>query len=212
MKTDHYTTLGISIYASQEEIRRAFRRLAHLYHPDKSGGESTENRHFNDILAAYQVLSDPASRKKYNRQIFGDLFKNERPDAEELLTKSKNFHDQVVQTDPFRYDEEALSFHFHQLLQFAEELRKSGELSSHQCCQIAEWLISGLERLPAKKVRTAGDNLVALANGNSELQDKIRQMVRWLPLWRSRQVPIAIALLITLLLVITLFFWLPAGR
>lgn len=210
LKTDHYTTLGISFYASSEEIRRAFRRLAQIHHPDKSGADGSENKHFLEILAAYQVLSNTASRKKYNRQVFGDLFKDQRPDAEELLNKTNNFHDQVLQTDPFRYDEEALSIHFQQLLQLAGELRKTGELSAQQSCQIAEWLIPGLERLSAKRVRNCGRQMAALAIDNPQLEQKIQRLVKWLPLWGNRKLPVAAAILVTILLLVILFFWLPA--
>lgn len=210
MKKDHYTTLGISIYASPEEVRRAFRRLAHRYHPDKSGTDVSQNEQFSEILVAYQILSDSSSRKQYNRQFYGDLFKDERPDAVELLSKTTLFHDQVVQTDPFRYDEEALFFHFYQLLQLAIELRDSGELNSYHCSQVTDWLLPGLERLPAKKVRDAGSRLAILAGDNPIQQRKIMQLVRWLPLWGNRQLPIAVALIVTIILVIILFFWLPA--
>lgn len=210
MKKDHYTTLGISIYASSDEVRRAFRRLAQIHHPDKLGAEGSDNIRFSEILTAYQVLSHPASRKKYNRQVFGDLFKHERPDAEELLSKTKNFRDQVMQTDPFRYDEDALSFHFHQLLQLAGELRKSGELSAHQSCLVAEWLVPGLQRLPTNKVKDSGMKLVELASDNPLLERKIRHLVKWLPLWSNRKLPVAAAVLVTILLVVILFFWLPA--
>lgn len=210
MKTDHYTILGISIYASPDEIRRAFRRLAQIHHPDKLGPENSENKRFSEILTAYQVLSNPTSRKKYNKQVFGDLFKDQRPDAEDLLLKTSDFRNQVLQTDPFRYDEDALSHHFHQLLHLAVELRKSGELNSVQSCQIAEWLIPGLERLPSHKVRDSGIYMAGLAIDNPLLERKIMHLVKWLPLWGNRKLPVAAAVLITIVLVIILFFWLPA--
>jgi hypothetical protein len=210
LKTNHYTVLGISIYASPEEIRRAFRRLAQIHHPDKSGAVESENKRFSEILTAYQVLSNPASRKKYNRQVFGDLFQDLRPDAEELMDKTNHFHHQVLQTDPFRYDESALSYHFHQLLQLALELQQSGELSPPQCCQMAEWLIPGLERLPAKKIKVSGMQLAGLAIDNPLLERKIKQLVKWLPIWGNRQLPVVAAVVVTILLVVILFFWLPA--
>lgn len=60
---DFYEILGISKNASQDEIKKAFRHLAHQYHPDKGGGDEKK---FKEINAAYQVLSDPERRTKYD--------------------------------------------------------------------------------------------------------------------------------------------------
>ena len=57
-KRDYYETLGVSRDASEEEVRRAFRRLALEYHPDRNNDESAEEQ-FKEINEAYQVLNDP---------------------------------------------------------------------------------------------------------------------------------------------------------
>lgn len=62
-----YTTLGVEKGASAEEIKKAFRKLAHKYHPDKEGGDEEK---FKEINAAYQILSDPQKRAQYDQ--FGD--------------------------------------------------------------------------------------------------------------------------------------------
>ena len=61
--TDHYSTLGVSRTASQDEIKRAYRRLASQHHPDR-GGNTAE---FQKIQAAYDVLGDQAKRQAYDR-------------------------------------------------------------------------------------------------------------------------------------------------
>ncbi len=61
---DYYKILGVTKNASEEEIKKAYRRLAHQYHPDKAGGD--ENK-FKEINEAYQVLSDKAKRANYDR-------------------------------------------------------------------------------------------------------------------------------------------------
>lgn len=65
---DYYKILGVNKNASQEEIRRAFYKLAHQYHPDKGG----DPEKFKEINEAYQVLSDPAKRAQYDR--YGQVF------------------------------------------------------------------------------------------------------------------------------------------
>src|SRR5712692_9349344 len=62
---DYYESLGVSRTASDEEIKKAFRKLARKYHPDVAKGKGTEEK-FKEINEAYEVLGDPAKRKKYD--------------------------------------------------------------------------------------------------------------------------------------------------
>lgn len=59
---DHYKTLGVSRDASQDEIKRAFRRLASQHHPDKGG----DTRKFQEVQAAYDILGDADKRAEYD--------------------------------------------------------------------------------------------------------------------------------------------------
>ena len=70
---DYYQILGISRGASSEEIKKAFRKLAHKYHPDKGGDE----KKFKEINEAYQVLSSQEKRAQYDR--FGQVFEQGDP-------------------------------------------------------------------------------------------------------------------------------------
>lgn len=65
-KRDYYEVLGVSQNASQEEIKKAFRRLARQYHPDVNKDPGAEAR-FKEINEAYEVLSDPEKRTMYDR-------------------------------------------------------------------------------------------------------------------------------------------------
>ena len=65
---DYYKILGVSREASPEEIKKAYYKLAHKYHPDKGGDENK----FKQISEAYQMLSDPEKRAQYDR--FGTVF------------------------------------------------------------------------------------------------------------------------------------------
>jgi molecular chaperone DnaJ len=69
MAKDYYDILGVSKNATQDEIKKAYRKLAHQYHPDKAGGNEEK---FKEINAAYQVLSKTDKRKQYDQ--FGSGF------------------------------------------------------------------------------------------------------------------------------------------
>jgi len=66
IKRDYYEILGVDRDASDEEIRRAFRKLAFKYHPDHNRDEKTAER-FKEVNEAYEVLSDPDKRATYDR-------------------------------------------------------------------------------------------------------------------------------------------------
>ena len=63
---DYYKILGIDKNASKNEIKKAFRKLAAKYHPDKNSGDKVAEGKFKEINEAYTVLSDPEKRKKYD--------------------------------------------------------------------------------------------------------------------------------------------------
>lgn len=64
MSKDYYKTLGVDKKASEAEIKAAFRKLAHQYHPDKNGGD---DKKFKEVNEAYQTLSDKNKRAQYDQ-------------------------------------------------------------------------------------------------------------------------------------------------
>ena len=69
MSKDYYNILGVGKGASQDEIKKAFRQKAHLYHPDKKGGDEAK---FKELNEAYQVLGNAKKRAQYDQ--FGSTF------------------------------------------------------------------------------------------------------------------------------------------
>ena len=65
---DYYTILGVEKNASQEEIQKAFRKLAHKYHPDKKDGDVNK---FKEANEAYQVLGNKEKRARYDAGMGG---------------------------------------------------------------------------------------------------------------------------------------------
>ena len=69
MAKDYYKVLGVANTATEEEIKKAYRKLAHQHHPDKQGGNESK---FKEVNEAYQVLSNKEKRAQYDR--FGQVF------------------------------------------------------------------------------------------------------------------------------------------
>ncbi|OGF61294.1 hypothetical protein A2662_03680 [Candidatus Giovannonibacteria bacterium RIFCSPHIGHO2_01_FULL_45_33] len=69
MSKDYYEILGVTKNSSQEDIKRAYRKLAHQHHPDKKGGDEKK---FKEINEAYQILGDDKKRSQYDQ--FGRTF------------------------------------------------------------------------------------------------------------------------------------------
>jgi molecular chaperone DnaJ len=67
---DYYQILGVSRNASEKEVKQAYRRLARKHHPDLNPGDKSAEAKFKEINAAYEVLSNPEKRKKYDQ--FGE--------------------------------------------------------------------------------------------------------------------------------------------
>ena len=66
-KRDYYEVLGLKKGASEDEIKKAFRKMAMKYHPDRNPGDKTAEEKFKEVNEAYSVLSDPDKKSKYDR-------------------------------------------------------------------------------------------------------------------------------------------------
>ena len=69
MTRDYYKILGVEKNANEEDIKKAYRKLAHQFHPDKPGGNEQK---FKEINEAYQILSSKEKKAQYDR--FGQVF------------------------------------------------------------------------------------------------------------------------------------------
>jgi molecular chaperone DnaJ len=78
-REDYYKTLGLKRSATQEEIRKAYRRLARKFHPDLNPGDKSSEEKFKQLSEAYDVLSDPKKREVYDK--FGVYNDNIRDSA-----------------------------------------------------------------------------------------------------------------------------------
>jgi molecular chaperone DnaJ len=66
-RPDYYKVLGVGKNASEDEIKKAYRKLARKYHPDRNAGDKQAEERFKEVSQAHDVLSDPDKRKEYDR-------------------------------------------------------------------------------------------------------------------------------------------------
>jgi DnaJ-class molecular chaperone len=87
MMDEHYTTLGVSKNATQEEIKKAYKKLARKYHPDLNPNNKEAEEKFKTIASAYDILGDEIKRKEYDHE-----------------SKYSNYHQQAGSHGPFYQD------------------------------------------------------------------------------------------------------------
>ena len=80
---DYYKVLGVTKKASEDEIKKSYRKLAMKYHPDKNPGDKAAEAKFKEISEAYAVLSDAEKKKQYD--MFGDSGFHQRYSAEDIF-------------------------------------------------------------------------------------------------------------------------------
>jgi DnaJ-class molecular chaperone len=157
MSQNYYEILGLSSSASAEEIKKAFRKLALKYHPDKNPGSREAENQFKEVTAAYSVLSDPFKKSDYDRIHFRS--KSTKKSSVKPTTKSatdakrprstgKNllYHLNLTLDEAFRGGEKSISY-----VRTINGVKKTSQLS------VA--IPSGLRDDRKLRIRGAGESL-----------------------------------------------------
>src|SRR3954462_8497324 len=90
-KRDYYEILGVSKSASADEVKKAYRKVAMQYHPDRNPGDKTAEEKFKEAAEAYEVLSDQDKRAQYDRYGHAGASNNGRgggnPNMEDIFSQ-----------------------------------------------------------------------------------------------------------------------------
>lgn len=121
MAVDYYEILGISPAASLEEIKVAYRKLAHLYHPDKNPQDKSSAAYFSLVKEAYETLSNPVKKNEYlqERWLFkanGQPFETPAKTPENILLQALQAGDKIYQMDIYRMNLESVKQQLNHLL------------------------------------------------------------------------------------------------
>lgn len=116
---DYYRILNVKSSATTAEIKRAYRKLAMVYHPDKNPGDAIAAAIFTDAAEAYKVLGDAEARKRYNYErylIAEEEYKRPVETLETLIERIEKLNASLKTTDPFRFNKNALLYAIQQLM------------------------------------------------------------------------------------------------
>jgi len=149
MHKNYYDILEVSPFATQEEIRRAYRKLALQHHPDTATDITNANRKFHELQQAYKVLSNDIKRQEYHYKHFNFNYKDRKEvNADIILMESRQLTGLVKAINPHKIDFDALLYHLKLILSAHNIalLQASPEQTRHwvvkellNCCQVLRY-------------------------------------------------------------------------
>ena len=148
----HYEILQVAPTASVEDIKKAFRKLALLHHPDVAGNSEANLEYFRKIKTAYDVLVNTASRQKYHHTLFSQAKTNNTPvpTPDSIITEAQSLADLVAKLDPHRLDYELLQFQIVQIIATVKQLTVRHPFSTIHQLKLVNALLQCIKLLPYK--------------------------------------------------------------
>lgn len=212
---DYYTILEVAPSASMEEIKKAYRRLAHQHHPDKHADDPYATAQFSVIKEAYETLTNPSKKDQYLQQRWyaqslGKQTTTEAMTPVVLLKKLLELDKYVHKLDAHRLDKEGLSHYLCELLndENIQQLNNFAEGSINKEIIVKTLSISQLLTYPLAVNTT--DRLKKITLIDESLSQQIAQLLqltRQSDYWEKRK--IWIVLLVVLALCALLFYSSP---
>ncbi len=180
---DYFTILELEPSASLPEIRKAYRKLAQLHHPDKTGNEPYSAARFAEIKEAYEVLTDPAKKEYYLQQRWYDQSMGRRKSQplitpENLLKQVLELERYVSRLDIFRMDRQGLLEYMLELFsdETLEKIRVFKDSGTNQA--ILETMLRALKPLKPDQAAQVTAQLQKLAPADPAVSHQLSQFLR----------------------------------
>lgn len=197
---DYYSILEIETSATQAEIKKAFRKLAHQYHPDKNEHDTYASTQFAEVKEAYEVLSNPAKKGYYLQQRWYNQSTGQRKTQDiitpvTVLKQLLELERYISKLDVFRMDKEGLHDYISNLISDTniKKLNSFNDTAINE--EIINNLLACLRPLPFHFVLSLHKQLIKInvsANSSKKISDwianreKIHQRDKykiWVILW-----------------------------
>lgn len=198
---NHYQVLDIPVNASLTDIKKAYRKLALVFHPDKHPDPVISIPKFNEIKEAYHVLVDPTSRRDYDREFHFQKYQSKQvilaSEADEVLQLSKELWAKLKKQDPFRIDQDLVYFQLTELLS-SHNIRLLNNKGNAQLDQeIIQYLMDCSTALPLDKKRALAQSWRMIARDNpknlASIQTYLKQAHIW-TYWDNYKIHLALGL------------------
>jgi curved DNA-binding protein CbpA len=180
---DYYKILETKPRATPTEIKKAFRRLALQYHPDRNIGNHLAEAQFKEIQEAYEVLSDPEKRKEYNYKRWhlrslGKSYTEQPLTPTSILEECRALKTYIDSMSIFRIDYDAVSRHIRQLLSPTTIgiLQQSGDKPANH--EIIQTLLAAANPLPLRYFMPITDLLLQVDGSDPGINELVRGYVR----------------------------------
>ena len=180
---DYYKTLEVAPVATQQEIKKSFRRLALQFHPDRNAGNHMAEARFKEIQEAYEILSDPEQRKEYNYKRWhlrsiGQAY-SERPlTPDAILEECRALKLYIDSMSIFRVDYDLVSQHIRQLINSSSIgiLQQFNDTATN--LEIVKTIIQAARPLPFRYFLPISQLLLQLGGADPAIPDLVQRHVR----------------------------------
>lgn len=208
---DYYRILEVSPLADAAAIKKAYRQLAHRYHPDKNPDSGLSEQSFREIKEAYEVLGQQSLRAHYDewRWLTGRAYRRQKqmPTATWLIAQAKDLAVQVSQLEPYQIEQPLLWDYLNFLLSDAH-VAVLAAATAEEREQFLEWLCQALPRLSPAYLPAVVEKAISICSEDAgcrwqlvRLQRKWKQEEQW------RRIKPMVLLAAVLVLVLFMYFW-----
>lgn len=209
---DYYAILEIETSATLPEIKKAYRRLALQFHPDKKQDDPYAAARFTEIKEAYEVLTNPAKKEYYLQQRWYDqsLGKRKKQDIitpVTVLKQALELEKYISALDVFRMDKEGLQQYILGMLSDStvEQLKQFNEPETNR--EIIHTMLRSMHPLPILFTKDIVGQLFKLAKGDTSASGQIEHFVRQAEK-KSRREKYSLVIIIAVTVILCLLIWL----